>query len=153
MTPTSGNGQSIHSSMRLPSPLSVGIAWCPICHSDGGSHTFDCPKFQLGTMSAPTVQNRSIALLVLQLARPLHFAAHWHPGPPLPLSGPALLWVTTASSSTSTRANVHMETTVGISISAQTAFSRVIQLVYAQPECQGPATNSSDMLFLHTLFD
>ncbi len=40
---------------------SVGSAWCPICHSDGGSHTFDCPKFQLGTMSAPTVQNRSIA--------------------------------------------------------------------------------------------
>ncbi len=40
---------------------SVGSAWCPICHSDGGSHTFDCPKFQLGTMSAPTIKNRSIA--------------------------------------------------------------------------------------------
>lgn len=24
-----------------------GAAWCPICHTDGGNHTYDCPKFQV----------------------------------------------------------------------------------------------------------
>lgn len=34
-----------------------GSSWCPICHTDGGSHSFDCPKFQAIGLD-PTPQHR-----------------------------------------------------------------------------------------------
>ncbi len=32
---------------------SKASAWCPICHTEGGSHTFDCPKFVAPPTSRP----------------------------------------------------------------------------------------------------
>ena len=40
--------------------------WCPICHTDGGNHTYDCPKFS--THSAP--------LFALHFIYPLQHPAH-----------------------------------------------------------------------------
>ena len=62
-------------------------AWCPICYTDGGTHTYDCPKFSLNNINARPSMFPSQQLLSLYIqpkSLPPRVPPPQHPTAPVP---------------------------------------------------------------------